>query len=206
MPTHSGLDPKYPTDYPSPKKYVLVLSCVDARLLDDLVMFLDHDNLANRYYHVTMAGTSLGLTDRYLDDIDDPVHPPACFKQWRTTFIDHVKAAVLLTHGLITDIYIVQHQDCGAFRVYIDKDSADLEPKEEMKLHRDYAKQLLDDLHRNFCTVYNPCDGKPPAPSPKETAVHPYVLHGPARPCDNARLDQSEKVQAPRMRRYSVYR
>ena len=33
--------PKYPDDYPAPRKFVLVISCVDYRLLDDLVRFLD---------------------------------------------------------------------------------------------------------------------------------------------------------------------
>src|SRR5688500_12378539 len=112
-----------PVDYAAPKKYVLVVSCVDARLLAELVRFLEHDNLANRYYHVTFAGAALGLTDRVLEDLSGPGNPPAAFAQWRQMFIDHARATVLLTDGKVSDIYIVQHQDCGAFRVYIDKNS-----------------------------------------------------------------------------------
>lgn len=160
MPAHTAPQAAYPVEYPAPRKYVLVISCMDARLLDDLVYFLDHDNLTNRYYHLTFAGTSLGLTARVNDDLGDPNDPPAHFAQWRQAFIDHFQAAVLLTKGTITDVYIVQHADCGAFREYLGRDAADMTHTAELQMHRDYAKALLDDIVKNFCDVYNP-PGKP---------------------------------------------
>jgi hypothetical protein len=166
-----------PVDYAAPKKYVLVVSCVDARLLAELVRFLEHDNLSNRYYHVTFAGTALGLTDRVLEDLEDPKNPPAAFAQWRQMFIDHVQATVLLTEGKISDIYIVQHADCGAFRVYIGKNSDDLTEREEVQLHRQYAKALLNDIAANFCTAYNPTAGKPGSRiQKKKPSVHTFFM------------------------------
>lgn len=165
-------------DYPAPKKYVLVLSCVDARLLDDLVRCLDNDNLTNRYYHITLPGTSLGLTNRVKQE------PPVSgnkglkkqFARWRQTFIEQVQAAVLLTKGAISDIYIVQHEDCGAFRVYIEKDSANLTAAEELSLHHEFAHALLEDLVANFCTTYNHFDAQGKPTQKKPPFVHSFYM------------------------------
>lgn len=166
-----------PVDYAAPKKYVLVVSCVDARLLAELVRFLEHDNLSNRYYHVTFAGAALGLTDRVREDLEDSEDPPAAFAGWRQMFIDHVQATVLLTEGKISDIYIVQHADCGAFRVYIGKNSDDMTEREEVQLHRQYAKALLNDIAANFCSTYNPVAGKPGTRvQKKKPAVHTFFM------------------------------
>lgn len=53
------------------------------------------------------------------------------FARWRLTFIDQVKAALILTEGQLTDIYIVQHEDCGAFRFYMEKNSSDMSDNDE---------------------------------------------------------------------------
>lgn len=166
MPTSPYLDASWHPSYPPPRKYVLVLSCVDARLLDDLLRFLDRDNLTNRYYHVTLPGAALGLTKRVRKDlkISSDASPEEQrrkkelrrqFRRWRKTFIEQVQATVVLTKGELTDIYIIQHEDCGAFRVYINKDSAGMSMAEEADLHREYARALLKDLQENFCTDYN---------------------------------------------------
>lgn len=199
MPTGS-LHRAFPESHKAPKKYVLVLSCVDARLLDDLVRFLDHDNLTNRYYHVTLPGASLGLTDRWVEDdpnkLDDrqtaerlveqrsrsdagkteiPKEPCYCIKldqlfpRWRQTFIDQVQAAFILTKGTLDDVYIVQHEDCGAFREYIKKDSANMTRECEISLHKEYASKLAKDMNDRFDCDYivrdsanNPAQKKPP--------------------------------------------
>ena len=155
MPTHS-LHHSYPESYAPPKKYVLVLSCVDARLLDDLVSFLDHDNLTNRYYHVTLPGTALGLTERWKEDQPEPCDDgerdknserkpcfvfdlPEQFARWRKTFVDQVNAAIILTKGEITDVYIIQHEY-------------------ELQLHKQYAEALVEDIAHRFYSEYNPKD------------------------------------------------
>lgn len=162
-------------DYRAPRKYVLVLSCVDARLLDDLLHFLDQDNLTNRYYHVTLPGTALGLTDHVENDTDvDELLDQ--FRRWRQTFIDQVQAAVILTEGKISDIYVVQHEDCGAFRVYLGKDAADMTADEELDLHQGYAAALLEDLCNNFDAVYNPVDGEGHPVQKTGPAVHAFYM------------------------------
>ncbi len=172
----AGIHASDPVDYAAPTKYVLVVSCVDARLLDDLVRFLGHDNLANRYYHVTFAGTALGLTDRVFAD-PNLKHPTAAFAQWRQTFVDHFQAAVLLTEGKISDVYVVQHEDCGAFRVYLGRDGADMSSNEEVQMHREYAHELMTDIAANFCTTYNPAVGKKGwRVQKKKPSVHTFYM------------------------------
>lgn len=45
--------------YPRPKNNILVISCIDLRLTDNLMKFLSAENLENRYDLVTLAGASL---------------------------------------------------------------------------------------------------------------------------------------------------
>lgn len=118
MPTSPGLSRKYPDDVPPPRKFALVISCVDYRLLDDLVRFLCHENLTNRYYHIAFAGAALCLSE----EIDRwPV--PKCGRPdgapWRATLRDHLGAVVALTGGKLSDVYIVEHRDCGAFEKFL---------------------------------------------------------------------------------------
>jgi hypothetical protein len=156
VPTSPGLSRKYPHGYPAPRKFALVISCVDCRLLDDLVRFLDHDNLTNRYYHLTFAGCALGLSS-----ISPPYHPhcghrdkhvcvPFDLSHWKSTLREHLRLVLTLTKGALTDVYIVEHADCGAYAAmlgvdyYADPANPDLEA--EHKAHTEYALALANEL------------------------------------------------------------
>ncbi len=47
--------------YAPPRHNVLLLSCIDLRLIDELAAFMDRDNLTNRYDHLVYAGAALGV-------------------------------------------------------------------------------------------------------------------------------------------------
>lgn len=156
MPVCTSIPRQYPTAHGVPEKYALVLSCVDYRLLDDLVRFLDHDNLTNRYYHLTLAGAALGAVrkpPKGAAPLKKPALPP-----WRDTFVQHVNATVELTHGTLTDIYIVQHANCGAFRLYVEG-FEDMSAEDEEKENKLYAAALRADILEHFCDEYNPLVG-----------------------------------------------
>lgn len=144
------------------------------RLLDDLIRFLDHDNLTNRYYHVALAGAALGVVPPPASDSSPPAVAPA---HWRHTFVDHVRATVQLTEGALGDIYIVQHQDCGAFKLLVDGfkhwDEAD-----QRACNERYARALVGDLRDHFCAVYNGphehADGR--AVQERPPAVHAFYM------------------------------
>lgn len=126
------LPSEHDTSYPAARGPVLLLSCMDPRLMDELLQFMDHDCLTNQYDHLTMAGAALGALGG-----DSPK-----FEHWRQTFLDHLQAA----HDLhrIKDVYIVEHRDCGAYKKFLgDAGTFDDEHMhDEEECHRKYAMKL----------------------------------------------------------------
>ena len=85
----------------------LLVSCMDYRLIDDIVRYMDGRKLANQYDHVILAGASLGaLTDKK--------------PEWGKVFWDHVQVAKDLHH--IKKVMIMDHRDCGAYKVFLGAD------------------------------------------------------------------------------------
>ncbi|MGC2857575.1 carbonic anhydrase [Novispirillum sp. DQ9] len=87
----------------------LLLSCMDYRLIDDIVRYMDGRGLRDRYDHVILAGASLGaLQDRNV--------------AWGQTFWDHVDVALRLHH--IGRVIVMDHRDCGAYAAFLGPDHA----------------------------------------------------------------------------------
>lgn len=124
--------------YPPPLGPVLLLSCMDPRLLDNTVAFMNHDNLINRYDHVILAGAALGALGGCLEE----------YSHWRRMFFDHLAAAHEL-HG-IGDVYILEHRHCGAyhkvFKVAPEFGDSAAEAAREAACHRKYARMLEEEI------------------------------------------------------------
>ena len=87
----------------------LLLTCMDYRLVDDVVRYMDGRGMNGKYDHVILAGASLGaLTERM----------PA----WGNTFWQHLDVAIQLHK--VHRVIVMDHRDCGAYRVFLDKDLA----------------------------------------------------------------------------------
>ncbi len=84
----------------------LLLSCMDYRLVDDIVRYMDGRGLTNNYDHVVLAGASLGAVSEKLN--------------WGKTFWDHLEVAIKLHH--IKKVIVLDHKDCGAYRVVFERD------------------------------------------------------------------------------------
>lgn len=80
----------------------LGFTCIDYRLVDDAVHFFDHLKLTNDYDQLALAGASLGAIS--------PKFPSS-----NKAFWDHVEISKSLHH--IKKIIIVDHRDCGAYKV-----------------------------------------------------------------------------------------
>lgn len=110
----------------------IMLSCMDYRLVDDLVNFMEAHDYHDAYDHVVLAGASLGV-----------VHE--AFADWHEVFWDHVQLAKDL-HG-ITEVIVIDHRDCGAYRLALTEAAVDT-PEKETAAHRDtmmeFARQVTE--------------------------------------------------------------
>ncbi len=115
------------------RKNALLVSCMDLRLIDNIVSFMHADNMTNRYDQYIAAGCSLGIEKN---------------KNWRQSFFDHLKLACDL-HD-IQDVYILEHRNCGAYKEMLGKAGnfgvSAAEQKREKSSHKKYADQLNHDI------------------------------------------------------------
>src|SRR5215831_4904463 len=84
----------------------LALTCIDYRLVDDSVKFFDSMHLTNEYDIVALAGASLAAVS--------PKFPSS-----NAAFWDHVGISKQLHH--IKKVIVVDHRDCGAYKVAFGK-------------------------------------------------------------------------------------
>lgn len=85
----------------------LAVTCIDYRLVDDAVRFFDVQHLTNDYDQVSLAGASLAAVS--------PKFPSS-----NAAFWDHVTIAKQLHK--IREVIVLDHRDCGAFKVAFGKD------------------------------------------------------------------------------------
>jgi hypothetical protein len=85
----------------------LGVTCIDYRLVDDAVRFFDARHLTKEYDHLSLAGASLAaVSDK--------------FPSSNAAFWDHINIAKQLHH--IRQLIVVDHRDCGAYKVAFGKD------------------------------------------------------------------------------------
>jgi carbonic anhydrase len=108
----------------------LVLSCMDFRFVNDTNYFLNKQ-YKDDYNKFSLAGASLG----YNQDK---------FKEWSTTFDKHIQLSKDL-HD-INEIVVVDHMDCGAYRILYD--SPNMSKEEEYQLHRKNLNKFRELIHK----------------------------------------------------------
>lgn len=101
--------------YRVPQHNVLLISCMDLRLIDNIVKFMDGDNLTNRYDQFILAGASIGVFADELIKPDSKRNDK--FLTWKKSLEDHIDLAVELHE--IHDIYILEHRGCGAYKKFL---------------------------------------------------------------------------------------
>ena len=112
----------------------LLLSCMDYRLIDDTVKYMDGRGLTNKYDHVILAGAALGaLTDQ--------------FKAWNKTFWEHLKVSIDLHH--IKKVILMDHRDCGAYKVILHADFSK-DPLLEARIHGKFLRELATVIHKRY--------------------------------------------------------
>ena len=126
----------------------LVITCMDFRLIDDAVYFLNRAGYNNNYDEIVLAGASLGYNQTKYD----------C---WKKTVDDHIGLAKKLHH--INEIIVIDHMDCGAYKLFYGKTKMSRE--EELELHKenfDKFEDLITSKYPDFkvCCYLMDIDGK----------------------------------------------
>lgn len=119
-----------PSPAHAPLHNILLLSCMDLRLLDETVAFMDLIGMTNRYDHVILAGAALGAS------YDGLPH-------WGQTFWDHIDIAREL-HD-IREVYILEHRQCGAYRKLLGLSFGDHDETEALA-HAEVASRLKSQI------------------------------------------------------------
>jgi hypothetical protein len=120
-----GIAPAVPVAYAAGNADALLLTCMDYRLMDDVERYMSGRGLRDKYDHVVLAGAALGaVTDKY----------PA----WNQTFWDHLEIALKLHN--VHRVIVIDHRDCGAYKVLLEVDHKDLEV--ERNAHAVQLKKL----------------------------------------------------------------
>jgi carbonic anhydrase len=104
----------------------LLLSCMDYRLVDDITRYMDGRGMADKYDHIILAGASLGAVT-------------SKFPAWNQTFWEHLDVAIKLHH--IHKVFVMDHRDCGAYRVVFNYDYAQ-DRAAERKIHAETLHAL----------------------------------------------------------------
>lgn len=108
------------------KTEALLLSCMDYRLTHHTEQYMSGRGLREQYDHIVLAGAALGaITNKY----------PA----WNKTFWEHLDIAIQL-HS-IHKVIVLDHRDCGAYKVILGEDFA-RNPAKERDVHAVQLKQL----------------------------------------------------------------
>lgn len=138
---------KHNQEYIPPRKDVFLISCMDLRVLDNIAIFMEGDNLTNRYDHFILAGTSLGTHN------ESPYG-----SKWKEILFQHFEIAKKIHH--IEDIYIIEHRDCGAYKEFLPNKGifgdSDNDQQKEYNMHKHYSDILSEEFLKKYSTLKQP--------------------------------------------------
>ncbi len=112
----------------------LLLNCIDYRLAGYATRYMEGRGLTKEYDQIVLAGAALAA-----------VHPAVA--DWNQTFWDHVQVALDL-HS-IRRVIVMDHRDCGAFRVFLGPESI-ATPDSELQVHAVYLDTLRKQLNARY--------------------------------------------------------
>lgn len=169
----------YPTGYRVPRYNVLLISCMDLRLLDNIVHFMEHDNLTNRYDQFIMAGASIGALFEAATEQDE-LKKMEEYYGWKSGLLNHLDLAIML-HD-VKDIYILEHRHCGAYKAFLKDGKGNYEEHGyalEFEHHQKYALMLTKMLGEYILQRKNELSAKNDTLAPKyqdEIRIHSFLM------------------------------
>lgn len=127
--------PSIPTAKAFGSTEALLLSCIDYRVVNETEAYMSGRGLKDKYDHIVLAGASLGATNT--------VYPA-----WGQTFIEHVDVAIKLHN--IHKVIILDHRDCGAYRVFLKADGIEKDRAKENTVHLEQMNALAKTIQEKY--------------------------------------------------------
>jgi len=112
---------------------LLLLQCMDSRYPQRTLQTMDSLGLRGKYDQLILAGASLGV-----------IHKP----EWQTTFFDQLAFAIK-EHG-VSQVLILDHRDCGAYKHFLKPPVTPDDPKKEKKAHVKISKKAIKVIRAKF--------------------------------------------------------
>ena len=110
----------------------LLLTCMDFRLQNETVAYMDRRGLRDKYDHIVLAGASLGVLTE-----DRP--------EWAAVFWDHLETAIALHH--VRKVMVLDHLDCGAYKLFLGE-AAVRDPVSELTAHSQRLRLLRSSINQ----------------------------------------------------------
>ena len=101
-----------PTPPTPPTDKILIHTCIDYRLMDEIVVAMNKLGYKDLYDQFILAGASLGFNYGTVDSSLVPLPD----NYWQQSFYDNVDIAIQLHH--IKQIFLIDHCDCGAYEAF----------------------------------------------------------------------------------------
>ena len=112
---------------------LLMLQCMDSRYPHRVIQTMDAEGLRGKYDQLILAGASLGVIHK---------------REWRITFLDQLAFAIKEHH--VSQVLILDHRDCGAYKKFLDPPVTPDDPKKEKEAHIRICKQAIRVIRRKF--------------------------------------------------------
>jgi len=111
----------------------IVITCMDFRLIDDTVKYLDNLGYNNNYDNFILAGASLGYNQKK-------------YTAWIETLDTHIELAKNLHE--IKEVIVIDHMHCGAYKIFYNKKS--ISRNEEIELHKQNLSAFEKSINKKY--------------------------------------------------------
>ena len=129
---------------------IMLLSCMDFRLIDDTVDVLNKLDARNNYDQFILAGSSLGYnTSLGYDNNGQQIAVDGKLSKkdtWTNVFNTHIELAIILHN--IKYVYIIDHLDCGAYNAWYG--NGNVTKENEVQLHLDNLNECKNYIIEKF--------------------------------------------------------
>jgi carbonic anhydrase len=110
----------------------MLLTCIDLRVPEPTIKYMESRNMVGKYSQFTFAGTSIGV-----------VAP--LFKTWAPAFWDNLATSIQIHH--IPKVIAMNHRDCGAAKLAYGEEKV-ANPQIETETHKaalmEFCKQVAE--------------------------------------------------------------